>query len=332
MNDSVPDAIRQLAEARATARAASDWSEADRLRAEIEEAGWKVVDSAVGFRLAPAAAPDRVEGGTTRYGASTSVPSRLDEPATDLATVIVRATDHPDELTRALSGLRAHSPAGTRTVIVADAPSRVQAEPLTDPSALVGGATAGTEPEIVWTATRLGQAGALNAGMRRVGGAVAILLDSTVEPTGDLVTPLVRALDDPTVAVVGAWGSLTADLRRFMPASPGDVAVIDGGLLAFRREDVVARGPLDESFRTGRYLEAWWSLVLRDAGEGTEPRRAVLLADIPADRHDRPEDEAFAPGERGRLDKRAFYRMLDRFGRRLDLAVAEGAARRPIEA
>lgn len=332
MNDSVPDAIRKLAEARAAARAASDWSEADRIRAEIEVAGWKVVDAGVGFRLAPAAAPDRVEGGMTRYGASTSVPSRLDEPPTDLATVIVRATDHPDDVARVLRGLSAHAPAGTQTIIVADAPSRPQAEPLTDPSGVLGGAIAGTEPEIVWTATRLGQAGAFSAGMRRVGGAVAILLDSTVEPTGDLVTPLVRALDDPTVAVVGAWGSLTADLRRYVPASPGDVAVIDGGILAFRREDVVARGPLDESFRTGRYLEAWWSLVLRDTGEGTEPRRAVRLADVPVVRHVRPEDEAFRPGERARLDKRAFYRMLDRFGRRLDLIVAEGAARRPIEA
>lgn len=262
-----------MAEARAAARAAADWSEADRLRAEIEAAGWKVVDAGTSFRLSPATARDVVETERIRYGASTSVPSRLDEPAMGRATVIVRATDHPDDLSRALDGLRANAPAGTQTVIVADAPSRAQAELLADPSGTVVGPIAGTIPEIVWTATRLGQAGALNAGMRRASGVVVIVVDSSVEPTGDLVTPLVDALDDPTVAVAGAWGNWTADLRRFEAAPPGDVAVIGGGVLAFRRADVIARGPLDEAFRTGRHLDAWWSLVLRDAGEG--PRRVA---------------------------------------------------------
>jgi cysteinyl-tRNA synthetase len=52
-----PDAVRVLAEQRAAARAAGDWAEADRLRAEIESAGWVVrdVQGDGGFQLVPRA-------------------------------------------------------------------------------------------------------------------------------------------------------------------------------------------------------------------------------------------------------------------------------------
>src|SRR6478609_5028573 len=105
-----PEEVRQLAQARAAARAAKDWAEADRLRAEIERAGWKVIDEGLGYRLDPAHAPDLVEGETTRYGASTSVPSRLEEPADPGATIVIRATDWPDDVARALHSIRAHAP------------------------------------------------------------------------------------------------------------------------------------------------------------------------------------------------------------------------------
>ena len=65
----------------------------------------------------------------------------------------------------------------------------------------------------------------------------SILLDTSVEPTGDVVTPLVRALDDPTVAVAGGWGIVSTDLRKFEDAPAGDVDAIEGYLLAFRRAD-----------------------------------------------------------------------------------------------
>jgi cysteinyl-tRNA synthetase len=50
-----PAKLTALAEARATARSARDWPEADRLRGEIEAAGWEVRDTADPpfFRLVP---------------------------------------------------------------------------------------------------------------------------------------------------------------------------------------------------------------------------------------------------------------------------------------
>jgi cysteinyl-tRNA synthetase len=48
-----PPEIVELAEKRREARAARDFDEADRLRAEIEAAGWEARDVADGFQLVP---------------------------------------------------------------------------------------------------------------------------------------------------------------------------------------------------------------------------------------------------------------------------------------
>jgi hypothetical protein len=145
-----------------------------------------------------------------------------------------------------------------------------------------------------------------------------ILLDPSVEPTGDIVTPLVDALEDPTVAVAGGWGIVSADLRKFTDAPRGDVDAIEGYALAFRRDDAQTRGPLDERFRFYRNLDIWWSLVLRDEGPGAPPRRAVSV-EIPAVRHEHRGWTSLPEEERDRLSKRNFYRIIDRFGNRRDL-------------
>jgi cysteinyl-tRNA synthetase len=48
-----PAEIVELARQRQEARDARDWGEADRLRAEIEAAGWEARDVAEGFQLVP---------------------------------------------------------------------------------------------------------------------------------------------------------------------------------------------------------------------------------------------------------------------------------------
>ena len=116
----IPEAVLTAAHERAKARAAHDWETADRLRGEIEAAGWTIVDRGTDFALAPAAPADVEQDGRVRYGASRNVPSRLEEPERGLATVVLVATDWAADLVRALEGLRGHAPLGTTMVVVAD--------------------------------------------------------------------------------------------------------------------------------------------------------------------------------------------------------------------
>jgi hypothetical protein len=349
MTRSIPDDIQTLAHERSAARAAGDWAEADRLRGLIEGAGWKLVDRGTRTSLSLAHPPDLALDDGVRYGTSASVPSRLEEPASAFATIILVATDRPTDLERSLAALRGYAPAGSQVVIVADAPSAQQTEALSaggagqalsgpgDEEAATGRAPAdggggllapigGIAPEVLWTSQRLGIATALACGLRRAAGEVVVLLDADVEPTGDVIGPIIEGLRDRRVAVVGASGSDTPDLGHYQPAGPGPVDVIETGCLAFRRTDIRARGPLDERFRFSRDLCRWWSLVLRDEGPGRPPRQALAL-DLPLARQPVDLPPWHIPAEVDRLAKRDRYRVIDRFAGRRDLLRAPAPRR-----
>jgi hypothetical protein len=312
----IPEEVLSAAHERSRARQARDWATADRLRGEIEAAGWTIVDRGTDFALSPTTPPDVEDGGRVRYGASTSVPSRLDEPAFGVATVVLVADAFREDLDRAVRALRGTAPAGITIVAVGDRSTIDDGDPPVQAEDL----------ELVVTSDPLGHAASLNAGIRRASGPVVILLDASVEPTGDIVTPLVRALDDPTVGVTGGWGITSRDLRTFEAAPAGDVDAIEGYAIAFRRHDYAERGPLDEKFRFYRNLDIWWSLVLRDQGEGTPARRALAI-DLPAIRHEHRGWTSVPDEERRRQSRRNFYRIIDRFGSRDDLLIDRGAGR-----
>ncbi|MEW5991430.1 MAG: glycosyltransferase [Chloroflexota bacterium] len=315
----VPQPVLDAAHARAAARAARDWPEADRLRAEIEAAGWRVVDRGTDFRLEPLHPPDLADDAGLRYGRSGAVPSRLGDPSTCPVTVVLVATNQPDDLDRAIAALRRTVPGGTQLVVVADGPDAAQAARLPDPVPAGGD---GPELEIVRTSARLGWAAALNIGLRRAAGEIVVVMDTSIEPTGDVVTPLAASLAaDEDAAVAGPFGLRSADLRRFEETMDGEAAAIEGYLLAVRRTDAAAAGPLDEGFRFYRNLDIWWSLVLRDRGEGSVPRRAAVVSGLPLLRHEHRGWASTPEADRARLSKRNFYRVLDRFRDRRDLAV-----------
>jgi hypothetical protein len=313
-----PDDIVSRARERAAARAARDWSRADALRAEIEAAGWRIVDRGTGFDLSPAFPPTIEDAGRARYGNAAAVPSLLDAPADTLFSVHLLADDRPDDLVRALAGLRAHAPGGTQVVIVANGPSPARAGRL-EPGGPDLAPVAGRVPEVVRTSARLGHAAARNVGLRRAAGQIVVLADTSVEPIGDALTPLAAALADPAVAVTGGFGIVSADLRHFDDAPGPAVDAIERYWLAFRRDDYRALGPLDEKFVFCRHLDVWWSLVLRTGADPSVPPRGARRLDLPLVRHEHRGRTSLSEADRDRLSRRNLYRVLDRFRGRADL-------------
>jgi glycosyltransferase involved in cell wall biosynthesis len=319
MHDSgPPPAVEEAASERASARAARDWEAADRLRAEIEAAGWRVIDAGTAYRLERASPPDVEVGGEIRYGRSDAVPSRLDEPATGLASVIVVASPDRAETIAVVDALRGTAPPGVDLVVVADGLSNAAVAGVV--GEVAGDPRDGPSIELVRTSEPLGQAAAINIGIRRARAPVIVVIDPSIVPRGDVVTPLVEALADPSVAIAGPFGLRSPDLRRFDESTEGDAAAVQGYLMAFRRADAIGRGPLDEAFRFYRNLDIWWSLILRDEGEGRTPRRAAVVSGLPLDRGEPRAWVTTPPPVRDRFSKRNFYRVLDRFRTRLDLA------------
>ena len=297
MPDAPEDVVR-LAEERAAARTARDFASADELRGRIADRGWTVVDEADGFRLErAAAAPVEIRRERPR-----DVVSVLDDaPDVDVSVHWVNE-GWPEDIERAIAGFRAHEDGRSVQYVVADVTDR-------EPSAWRDGV------EVVWLEEGTGWGTARNAGLKRARGRTVLVADGSIEPTGDVFGPLESALDDPAVGVCGPFGIVTRDLRQFDEALGGDVDAIEGYLMAFRRETMLAAGLFDEKFRWYRTADIEYSFRVKDLD-----RRATVV-DVPVKKHEHRMWFETPPKQRASWSKKNFYRFLDRFRDRWDLLV-----------
>lgn len=296
----VPDEVRALAAERDRRRDEKDFAAADALRDRIAELGFTVVDTAEGPRLEPIAAT------APEPARAADVESVLDDPSTLEASVHWVVEGWPEDVVRALRGFRAHEDGREVQYVVADVTE-------TDPS------TYGDGVEVVSLEPGTGWGAARNAGLRRSRGRIVLVMDGSVEPEGDVLGPLERALEDPSVGVCGPFGISTNDLREFHDSDgtgpDREVDAIEGYLMAFRRDVIRDVGLFDEKFRWYRTADIECSFRVRDAGF-----KAVLV-DVPVRKHEHRVYHSTPPDERDRLSKRNYYRFLERFRDRFDLLV-----------
>jgi cysteinyl-tRNA synthetase len=295
-----PAAVVALAEARARARVGRDFQAADALRSEIEAAGWTIVDEPGGaWRLDPVATGD---AGARRVQPR-EVASRLAEPATVDVSVHWVCEGWPDDVARAVASFRAHQ--GDRRVrfVVAD----------------VTGAPSdafGDDVDIVSLAEGTGWGEAMNAGLRQATGRTVLIMDPSIEVSGDVLGPLERALDDPEVGIAGPFGIVTHDLREFEEASgPGPCDAIEGYCMAMRRDMLASVEGFDERFRWYRTADIELSFRVKDRGLRTEVMPAPVVKHAHRMWFETP------PAERAKWSKRNFYRFLDRWRDRWDLVL-----------
>ncbi len=302
--------IAELVRERHQHRKAKRWDTADAIRGRIIEMGFEVRDDRPGTSVLQVPAW-KLDAGN--IASSADVGSRLDEvPALDF-TVAVVARRGCEELQRCVSSARAWlGEAGE--VIVVDNGFPEECEPVSEKIE--------EAPELRFFRADhfLGTAGGRNVALRQARGRYVVLLDTSVEVTGDLFAALRPLLEDRSVGVVGRWGVVTDDMRSFDEAeSGGDVDAVEGYLMAFRRDVLREAGLLDEKFRFYRHLDLDFSYAVRSRGY-----RAVIDAGLPVRRHDHVEWLATAPDERERLSKRNFYRFLRKWGGRDEFAAPRG--------
>jgi cysteinyl-tRNA synthetase len=295
----VPEEVRRLAGERDERRRARDFAAADALRDRIAELGYTVVDTPQGPRLEPTAAP------ATRRLRPAEVASVLDAPATFDASVHWLVEGWPDDVRRAIAAFRAHAAGRRVQYVVAD---------VTDvaPGAL------GDDVEVVPLVEGTGWGAARNAGLRRSLGRLVVVADGSIEPEGDVLGPLEAALADPGVGLCGPFGIVTRDLREFEASEGPEVDAIEGYLMAFRRDVLIASGPFDERFRWYRSADIELSFRIKDLG------LRALVVPLPVRRHEHRMWTTTPPEERARLSRRNYNRFLERFRGRFDLTVAGG--------
>jgi len=297
----VPAVVTSLAERRAQARADKDWTESDRLRDEIADAGWVVRDGPDGWQL-DERPPYEV------LPSARDLPDRSAEPDTRRATVGVLVEGWADDVRTCVRALLAHTPEDVVVVLLdngSDAGAAVHE---------LAQAGAGRVEEL-HLQRPAGWSEARQALLRADTATVHVLLDPSTVLEGDALTPVLACFDDPCVVGAGWRGVAVQDgWTAFADSGPGEVEALLGYLFAVRRSAALAV-PLPAKARFYRNADMEWSFLLREAGG----RLVVPPGELPVrqDRHRGYHDSD--PVVRDRESKKTYDRFLQRFRNRDDL-------------
>jgi len=316
VEEAPPDVVA-LAEQRAAARAERDFAAADRLREQIADAGWVVMDATDGFALKPRPPYDVLPSLAGLPDSSGSLDRRR-------GTVSLVVDGWPDDVRTCVSALLEH----TADDVV------VQALDLGD----VDGAGAALhefagerleewhlEGAAAWRGGSVGWGQARAALLRADVATVHIWCDLSTVFRGDAVTPLLAAIGDDRDVVAAGWRgadvAVDDEWRSVADAGPGNVDVLLGYLFAMRRDVALAAGGPHPKARFYRNADLEFSLALREAARAAgSAGRLVALGDALPCRQERHRGyHDTDPHYRDKESAKTYNRLLQTYRGRRDL-------------
>ena len=291
--------VRDLLDQRLAARERRDFATADAIRDQLRQAGWLVRDTTDGPVLDPAPPYRTVDPAT--------LASRWDEPDRGEVSVVVHVAGWPEDVARATRALAAHHRhLGYEVLLVDDGAGEATGR------ALEGLAALDPHVKVLHLDPAIGFGASMNLAMGQALGRVLVWLDPHVEATGDLLGPLLAALDQPGTGLAGGWGVTTTSMLDFEADDGPEVDAVEGYLLAVPRA-LAARVQVDPKDRYYRNADLDYSFAVRALGY-----RATRV-EIPATRHRHRGFHDTDPGQRDRESRKNYDRFLRRWKGRTDL-------------
>jgi GT2 family glycosyltransferase len=293
-----PDPAALLAQ-RQAARERRDFATADAIRDQLREAGWLVRDTPDG--------PELTEAPPYQPLDPAALAPCWDEPDRGEVSVVVHVAGWPEDVARATRSLATHHRhLDYEVLLVSDGAGEATGRALED--------LARDDPHVrvLHLDPAIGFGAAMNLAMGQALGRVLVWLDPHVEATGDLLGPLLAALDQPGTGLAGGWGVTTTTMLEFEADDGPEVDAIEGYLLAVPRA-LAARVGVDPKDRYYRNADLDYSFAVRDLGY------RALRVEVPAARHRHRGFHDTDPGERDRASRKNYDRFLGRWKSRTDL-------------
>lgn len=271
-------------------------TEADSARDLLESQGFEVRDLRGGPMILRRSKAEW-RGHRKEISSSRDVPSLLHEPDTYDVTVSLVAHNNLRELRRCYSSIREHSAGHRVQIIVVEGGSKDETREG------VGQMVAGDPHTILWYADHpMGEGASRNVALRQALGAVVLIMDTSVEFTGDVLSPLIATLGQGQVGLTGLKGLVTSNCQEFEEAKGPEVHAVALYCLAFPRSILREVGWMDERFRFYRHLDLDFSFRIRSLGY-----RAVITAELPVRLHPHTVWEEMDEYERFRRSRANFY-------------------------
>ncbi|GAC1462947.1 MAG: hypothetical protein PVS3B1_24500 [Ktedonobacteraceae bacterium] len=306
----IPAEILALSHERDLLRRKGHYERADLLKQKIEDAGFAVKDNPHGAHLVILPG---IEVDGKLYRTARQLPSLIDLPDLYTFSVNIMAQDSSEQTRRCVESVLRFAGEHSLEIILVDNASQdgleLWADALQQQDARV---------HLLRTTRKMGAAEARNIGLKQSRGRYILLLDTTMEVTGDIFTPLAQTLSNTSIGLTGLRGLRTNDLRHFEESQEPEVEVVAGICMAFRRKLLRKAGQFDERYRVPNYMDVDFSFAIRDNGV-----QAILTPDLPLVYHPDPAGGNLSAAEQARLNKRNFYRFLEKWGNRDDLLLYE---------
>ncbi len=263
---SVPSEVAGQVQEREGLRRHSDFSQADSVRNTLHSVGYDVRDTRNGTLVLPRKPEDEF----TIISSSSSVPDNTRQPDLYDFSVNLLAHNSRADLERCIESMCRHSGRHALELVIIDNGSTddtlAYLQQLARSDNLAGEDGQHIGLRVLFADHNMGFAAGRNATMRASRGHVIILMDTSIEVTGDIWTPLAQTLANEGIGVAGPYGLVTSDLRDFQEATGPDVDAIEGYLMAFRRELLPEVGWIDEKFRFYRLMDIYFSFFFKTSG------------------------------------------------------------------
>jgi len=244
----------------------TDYSHADQLRHSLNAAGYNIRDT----RQGPLVLPRHLEEEFTVLSSSSDAPDFTQSPDLFEFSVNLLAHNSRDDLERCIASICRHSDHRDIELVIIDNGSTDETlaylQQLARHDDLPGEQGRRVALQVLFADHNMGFAAGRDATMRASRGRFIVLMDTSIEVTGDIWEPLASALADRNMGVVGPYGLVTEDLREFHEAPGPDVDAIEGYLMAFRRSLLPEVGWIDERFRFYRLMDIHYSFFFKTSG------------------------------------------------------------------
>ncbi|MEO8971425.1 MAG: glycosyltransferase, partial [Ktedonobacteraceae bacterium] len=317
---SVPSEIAGQVREREGLRQHSNYPQADSVRNELHAEGYDVRDTRNGTLVLPR----RPEDEFTIISSSTSVPDNTRQPDLYEFSVNLLAHNSHEDMQRCIKSICRHSSQHTLELVVIDNGSTDDTlsflQQLARNDDLTGEDGQHIGLQVLFADHNMGFAAGRNATMRASRGHNVVLMDTSIEVTGDIWTPLMETLQNESVGVAGPFGLVTTDLREFQEATGTDADAIEGYLMAFRRALLPEVGWIDEKFRFYRLMDIYFSFFFKTAGY-----RAVTTPVVAEriEKHPHREWYSLSEDERTAKSKKNYDIFRDRWHHGESLLVAD---------
>ena len=312
-----PEALERLAQ-RSSLRQTGEYEGADRIRADLEQAGYVVEDDAETSRIRPKADWEKLTEDRDIVSSASEVPSLVHESDSRDITIGIVASNYVDDVKRAVNSAFRWSEGRDMEAVILDNGS-------TDDTSEWLESLAARDPRVrvIHADHKLGEGAAKNIVLKQSLGRTVVLLDTSAEISADIFGRIEEMLDQDGVGVAGPFGLRTDNLHHFHDGEgeSGDMDAMQAYCFAFRRSSLKEVGLMRESFRFYRNLDIDYSFHFKEKG-----KKIVADASLGVVQHEHRVWTELAEGERDELSLKNYRRFLEKWGDRADLLVSSKRA------